>query len=254
MLQAKIASVEVQMRAKLAEVRATHSHAGSKGEQVEDVLRCFLREYLPRRLEVGHGEVIDSYGNRSSQTDVVIVNDDHPFTFTHDLSGLFFIEGVCAAGEVKTVLTSKELTNTMEKARRFKTLRVRRAKGTLICANISDRDRFYTKPPYFLFAFESQISLDTIENELSLAGHHGTDGYTGGIDGVFLLDRGWMIDFGDGKGQLQFRKPDGEAVRGWVLQKFSCVLFDFLGWLSSVILRSVRFEAILPRYLVEEWQ
>jgi hypothetical protein len=105
MLQEKIASVEAQMRAKLAEVRASLSHAGSKGSQVEEIWRAFLREYLPRRLDVGYGEIIDSHDNRSSQTDIVIVNEDHPFTFTRDQPGLFFIEGVSAVGEVKTRLT-----------------------------------------------------------------------------------------------------------------------------------------------------
>jgi hypothetical protein len=105
MLKAKIAAVEVQMRAKLAEIRATLDHAGSKGQRVEeDVFRTFLREYLPRRLEIGHGEVVDTLGARSPQTDVIIATEDHPFTFTRELPGLFFVEGVCAAAEVKTTV------------------------------------------------------------------------------------------------------------------------------------------------------
>jgi hypothetical protein len=104
MLKAKIAAVEQQMRAKLAEIRATLDHAGDKGQHMEEVFRAFLREYLPRRLEIGHGEVIDSFGNRSAQTDIVIATDDHPFTFSRGQAGLFFAEGVCGAGEAKTIL------------------------------------------------------------------------------------------------------------------------------------------------------
>lgn len=117
-LKAKIAAVEEQMRAKLAEIRATLRHAGGKGQQVEEEIRSFLREYLPRRLEVGHGEIIDTSGARSSETDVIIVTDDHPFTFARDLPGLFFVEGVCGVGEVKAVLGPDELADTLMRRRR----------------------------------------------------------------------------------------------------------------------------------------
>ncbi len=253
MLQQKIAAAEAQMRTKLEEVRAALAHAGSKGSHVEETWRTFLREYLPRRLEVGHGEVIDSHGNRSAQTDIVIVNEDHPFTFTKDQAGLFFIEGICAAGEVKSILTKEGLAVAATNARQFRALKPHRAKGTLVCANISDRDRSYTAPPFFLVVIESKVPLETVADELSRLGYFGAPGYPGGIDGLFLLDRGWVIDFGDGKGTFQFRSPNGESSSGWVYQESTSVLFNFLGWLSSVMLRTIRFEPILPRYLMEEW-
>jgi hypothetical protein len=253
-LRAKIAAVEDQMRVKLEEIRATLHHAGGKGYRVEEMLRSFLRDYLPRRLEVGHGEIIDTLSNRSSQTDIAIVTEEHPFTFTRDLPSLFFIEGVCGAGEAKAVLDKPELTATVEKARRFKSLKARRAPGTLFSGNIADRDRFYTSPAYFLIAMESKISLETTAAELGKDGHYGAEGYTPGLDAAFIVDRGWVIDFGDGKGSLQFRQPNGESVRGWVFHDSDSVLFDLLGWLSSVMLRTLRFEPILPHYLVEEWR
>lgn len=252
-LKAKIDAVEKQMRARLDEIRATLNHAGAKGQQVEEVIRNFLREYLPRRLGVGSGEVIDTSENSSSQTDVVIVTDDHPFTFKQDLPGLFLIEGVCGAGEVKTVLDKDGVVRTAESAQRFKSLRAQRAPGTLFAGNEADRDRFYTSPAYFLFAFESKLSPEAVANILSAFGHYGEPTYAGGVDGAFLLDRGWVIDFGNGVGALQFRRPTGESVPGWVFQESSSVLFDFLGWLSSVMLRTIRFQPILPNYLADKW-
>ena len=32
--------------------------------------------HLPKRLEVGNGEIVDSNGQRSRQTDVIIVSED----------------------------------------------------------------------------------------------------------------------------------------------------------------------------------
>lgn len=95
MLRDKISALESQMRARLDEIRATYEHAGDKGASVEDSFRTFLREYLPRRLDIGHGEIIDTENRRSKQTDIVIVTEDHPLTFTPSAPGLFFIDGVC---------------------------------------------------------------------------------------------------------------------------------------------------------------
>ena len=132
MLKDKIIAVEAQMKAKLKEARATFTHPGGKGTSVEDSFRVFLRQYLPRRLEVGHGEIVDRNGRRSRQTDVVIVSEDHPFTFTPDLPGLFFIDGVCGAGEVKANLTSAGLEEVLEKSFYFKQLEIVPGKNTIV--------------------------------------------------------------------------------------------------------------------------
>src|SRR4051812_27988330 len=120
MLEDLVAATKLQMTAKLAEGRPKFQHSTLKGGAVENADRDFLRSFVPRRLAIGTGEVIDHNGNRSAQTDVVVANEDHPFTFTGDDPGLFFIEGVSAAGEVKSVLTTQHMASTIEASRRFK--------------------------------------------------------------------------------------------------------------------------------------
>jgi len=82
MIKELIAKTEKQMIESLYEVRETFKHSGNKGISNENYFADFLRKYLPRKYEIGNGEIIDSYGNRSGQTDIIIVNEDHPFTFT----------------------------------------------------------------------------------------------------------------------------------------------------------------------------
>lgn len=118
----KIALAEGQMRAALEEARAGHRHAGAKGTVAESAFRLFLTRHLPRSLSVGQGEIVDKKGNRSGQTDVVVTDFDHPLTFRPDEPGLFFVEGVVGAGEVKSILTGGELTKTLKASVRFKTL------------------------------------------------------------------------------------------------------------------------------------
>lgn len=253
MLKNKIVAVEAQMKEKLKEARATFTHSGDKGTSVEDSFRRFLREYLPRRLEVGHGEIVDPNGRRSKQTDVVIVSEEHPFTFTPDLPGLFFIDGVCAAAEVKTNLTSTELLEkALENSCQFKQLEIKPGKGTMVHSNPSDLDRFYKCPPWFLVAFESRLTLSSIQDRIVEFVKHNTVETNRLVDAVFVLGSGWIINFGDGKGSYQFRTPQGESVEGWAWKNSDSVLFDLLGWLSIVMPRMIRFEPILPKYILKK--
>jgi len=253
-LKEKIAAVEAQMKAKLEEARATFDHPGDKGISVEHSFRLFLRDYLPRRLEVGHGEIIDTKGRKSKQTDVVIVSEDHPFTFTPDLPGLFFVEGVCAASEVKAILTSGELQSALENSCQFKQLRMKPGTGNTICTNPSDLDRFYKSPPWFLVAHESQLDLAGVQKKIRQFGESDTVEVNRLADAVFILDRGWVINFGDGQGSFQFRTPEGKSVQGWVWKDSDSVLFDLLRWVSVVMPRVIRYAAILTHYTMPATQ
>jgi hypothetical protein len=85
------------------------------------------------------------------------VDIDHPFIFTPSEPGLFLIEGASAAGEVKTVLTSREFEKSLMNAARFKELEAARQDAEFM-AEPSDYERFYRHRPYFLVASESQLT------------------------------------------------------------------------------------------------
>jgi hypothetical protein len=249
MLKDLIAATEAHMQARLAETRAKFRHRGLKGGAVEDSVREFLRSYVPRRLAVGTGEVIDRNDGRSAQTDIVIANEHHPFTFSDDVPGLFFIEGVAAAGEVKAVLTSTHLESTLESSRRFKTL-VAELGGSTISANEADYERFYRTPPYFLLALESQLTLDTVCKELAAKGHYGDAVAPRQVDAVFILGQGGVIDCGCGDGSFSLADANGSKVKGWAMTSRGNALFGLLAWLTMAMPREVRYEPILAKYMV----
>ncbi len=221
--------LEIEMRHKFEVVRSKFEHGGNKGTNTEAILREFLRSYLPRRYGVGHGEIVDSLGGRSSQTDIVVVTDEHPFTFPVDEPGLFFVEGVFAVGEVKSVLTSQELDKAIANALRFRELKCAPRGITLLLRsmNKSDQKRFVGNPPYFLFAFESQITRETIVKRLVAQNRRS-------IDAVFILNQGLILDLGDGKGDLQVVKPDGTTFSGWHDIGGANILACLLLWLSGM--------------------
>ena len=232
------------MRHKFEVVRSKFEHSGNKGTNTEAILREFLRSYLPRRYGVGHGEIVDSLGERSAQTDIVIVTDEHPFTFTADQPGLFFMEGVFAVGEVKSILTSQELEKTVANALKFRELKSTPRGMTILLRSMNESydERFVGNPPYFLFAFESQLTRETIVKRLVTQNKHS-------IDAVFILNQGVILDLGDGKGDLQVVKPDGTTFSGWHDIGGANILACLLLWLSGM--PDVQHQgSILSKYLL----
>lgn len=252
MLHDVIAATELQMKAKLAEARAKFQHRGLKGDAVEDAVRDFLRSFIPRRLAVGTGEIIDRNGGRSAQTDIVIANEDHPFTFTGDDPGLFFIEGVSGAGEVKAVLTTAHLESTVESSRRFKNLIAEPGMNSSVSASPVELERFYRTPPYFLLALESQLTLDTVWKTLVSKGHYGNPATPRQLDAVFILGQGGLIDCGLGDGSFGLADANGTKRKGWAMTSADSVLFNLLAWLTIAMPRELRYEPILAKYMVSK--
>ena len=239
------------MQATLVEARASFEHSGNKGSAVEESVRIVLRKYLPRVAAIGQGEVVDSHGNRSRQTDVVVVSEDHPRIYEENGPSLFFVEGVTAAGEVKSVLTSEELRRSVEAASIFKRLRADPGQGAMTNANPSDLARFAKCPPYFLFALESAIGRDKIAqvvNELFAEDPTRADN---SLDAIFVLGRGLWIHLGDGQGGYAVLRPDGQLASGWFMPDSEDLLYDFIAWLTIVMPRIIRARPILASYLLE---
>lgn len=244
MLDAEFDALEQQMRSELASIRARFSHSGNKGASAEEVVRDFLGRYLPRRYAVGHGEVVDQSGGRSGQTDVVVANEEHPFTFSGDGPGLFFIEGVSAGGEIKSVLNGQELVSAIRGAERFKSLVAEIPPGAVWMGNSSDEKRFLERRPYFLLAFESELSPATIWRRLK---EQAPGPY--GLDGVFVLGKAALVNVGDGQGNLRFRSVDGEHLTGWQCQETQHILVEFLAWLYMTMPAFRLMRGFLPKYL-----
>ena len=70
-----------RFRVDFAELAAETEHPGEAGSSREEALRELLRNYLPKRVGVGSGFVIDANGGKSRQTDVVIYDRGHASVF-----------------------------------------------------------------------------------------------------------------------------------------------------------------------------
>lgn len=103
--------------------RATTS--GLVGSAREYDVRQKLQSVLPSKVGVTSGCVIDSYGNTSNQADVIIYEREQcPIFSINGDPGATYIpcEGVIAAGEIKSTLGTKELTDAINKIVKLKSL------------------------------------------------------------------------------------------------------------------------------------
>lgn len=253
-LKTTFRAYEATMRASLERTRGQFDHPGIKGDAIEGAFRSFLRSHVPRRLEVGHGEVIDRFGHRSRQHDVVLLDEDQPFLAEPGTAGLYVCEGVAAAGEVKSMLGARELADVVKKGTEFRSLRVMYNKNDTISANPSDTKRYYASPPFFAFAIESSMSTQSIIKHLSETEYVSSPQPEGdtlpAVDALFVLDRGTFINYGDGQGALQFRLDDGTLATGWLFLGKEDVLVHLFLWLHAVMPRVRRWTPIGIPYLI----
>ncbi len=97
-----LASLHEDIQRRLATVRKTINHPGSKGDASENVWISMLDLYLPKRYQTAKAHVVDSLGNFSQQIDVVVFDRQYsPFIFTYEGETIIPAESVYAVFEAK---------------------------------------------------------------------------------------------------------------------------------------------------------
>jgi hypothetical protein len=106
-------------------IRSSFStHALSAGENREDLVADFLRNYLPRAFGIDTGLILSSEGQFSNQADLVIVDQFYnaPLYPNHS-NKIWLVESVYAMIEVKTTLNPDTIRDSISKCIRFKRLK-----------------------------------------------------------------------------------------------------------------------------------
>jgi len=106
-LEAMLRAAGERMRRDLAQ--RLIRHPGELGADREEVVRQFLRAYLPKRYEISNGFVFDCHGGISQQVDIVIFESlVCPRFETQGGVRLFPCEAVVAVGQVKSSLRRQQ--------------------------------------------------------------------------------------------------------------------------------------------------
>jgi hypothetical protein len=101
---------------RLATVRETFEHSGTKGDASEHVWLEFLKIYLPERYRAERAHVVDSNGAFSQQMDVVVFDRQYsPLIFTYEGQTILPAESVYAVFEAKQSINAEHVGYAREK-------------------------------------------------------------------------------------------------------------------------------------------
>lgn len=111
-----LSSLHEDIQQRLATVRKSFSHPGTKGDASENVWISMLDTYLPKRYQAAKAHVVDSLGNFSQQIDVVIFDRQYsPFIFTYENETIIPAESVYAVFEAKQTADAGMVAYAQEK-------------------------------------------------------------------------------------------------------------------------------------------
>jgi len=173
------------------------SHPAELGTAREEVVRKFLRAYLPKRFEVATGFVFDSKGDLSRQLDIIIVDSSVcPRFETSGDKRIYPCECVVAVGQVRSSLTSvPKLHEALDNLRSVKLLD-RSADGKAFDSRYEEQLDHQTNYLHqiftFLFITGKALKVDTIKDEILNRIHH-EEAYLW-TNVIFALDK-YLITF-----------------------------------------------------------
>lgn len=99
-------------------------HPGEFGAYRERIVQDFLRLFVPSNLSMGNGFVVNSYGNVSSQCDIVIYDASAtPLIEDSEHQRFYPCESVVGVGEVKSILSKSQLKDALRKLSKIKEIR-----------------------------------------------------------------------------------------------------------------------------------
>jgi len=152
--------VSRQMLSDFEKAKSALSHAGLKGGSNEEIVKIFLRQYLPKTLDISSGLVVDSKGGISKQLDIIIHDSAKtPIFYQSAETRVIPIECVYAVIEVKACLDKTELGKSFQNMRSVKNLQKLAFFESV--SPIIESKNLYGKSwrnwpiAYFVFAFDS---------------------------------------------------------------------------------------------------
>jgi hypothetical protein len=159
-----------ELRTRFEKSAIASGHAASKGAVREDYLADFLREHLPRTVDVyGSAEIITADGQISPQCDVLIADPATPPFFSEHRHRVVPNECVYGVIEVKSRLDTVELHDACEKIARVRALpkTAYYPPRTPFIYRVQAYGRTWSDWPTagMIFAFDS-VNLDTLAPRL----------------------------------------------------------------------------------------
>jgi hypothetical protein len=183
-------------------------HFGERGRIAEEIIKNVLSRILPKRFSLGTGIVFSADGQVSRQTDIVIYDNFYNSPLLSEFGTCIFpVEIVYATVEVKSVLTMKELRNSMDAIMRMRSLGQKRhyVVPGLVIQNgrptLETVKQVQTVPPRNYIISFSQRGLGPDYEAFCAKLRKLLDDGNSHVHGVCILERDWFA------GRKAFRSP-----------------------------------------------
>ncbi|GGM01334.1 DUF6602 domain-containing protein [Glutamicibacter protophormiae] len=188
----------------LARLRKIIRHNATSGTGAEEALRKFLQARLPSSLGVTQGQIIDSHGDISLQSDVIIYDakrTPHIFHSPEDGTSVVPAEGVVAVIEVKSSISKTDIPGVIKNMQQVKRLKKEAyfypPPGHVVGYDLYGRGPAPAWPiTYSLFAYESASAKNLAE---AFEEHNRPLEVDKRIDNACFLDKGALLNM-DEKG------------------------------------------------------
>ena len=157
-------TVSRQMEEEIKTIGKEILHSGMKGNSGEEIIRQFLKKYLPKKFSIAQGKVVDFAGNESRQIDIIIYDAFHTIPFyTDETNSIIPVENVCAVIEVKTVLNKAKLIESLGVFQSIFHLQTPSeyqilTRGNLIIKDLTIYNKYKLHPKCFIFGLNASKS------------------------------------------------------------------------------------------------
>ncbi|MGW0802730.1 DUF6602 domain-containing protein [Nonomuraea sp. NPDC002799] len=224
------------LRNRFEEARISHRDTAVRGVANENILGSFLEAVMPSGRIATRSTVIDAAGKQSLEVDLAICNSDQPFKSSQGSAEMLIVEGVDVVIQVKARLTTAEIVSIRSNCFSVKAChKVRAADDDYREEFAEDSGRYLDHVPYFVFCFESDLSLVTACSKFEEVMHVVHPEYQ--PDGIFVLDKFTILNQRDGSGRIVL----GPDQKGFVPMKSpDRVLADFMHCLCVFPPRIIR--------------
>ncbi len=223
------------------------NNSGDTGSNREDILANWLTQHLPRAIspEIG-GQIIDHSGHYSGQVDIVLYNNDVP-RFGGNPKQYYFAEGVIAAIQIKSKLTSATLTHALKNLETVKVCKLRPASGLTIG---TPTENILTG----LFAFEiDPTEFTSIQTVIKALNKHESEG--GKPVNFICINKKTYIAYNKGEWQTSNEKGEKALMStGYVeVDNSEACIFRMVLTLSSESKKNIATSVDFQPYFLDGW-
>jgi len=224
LIQNKVLNTEFE------KIKTLYGDSAVKGGNNEKVIAEFIKENYKCNFISTNVEIIDSFGNRTDEIDIAVNNNYQPFSA--EKGQPLIAEGIDFVIQAKKTITTQEMDRIVRNARRLKALQRKHNKDDKFYMSIEDAKYFVTRIPYLVVAVDSQLTLETIAQKLK-------DSYEENKleeqpDVIFVLDRGFIINFHEGKGTTWVLETGEKFVGFCAVESADKTLFELMRYIHSL--------------------